>query len=66
MLSTDDRKAALKTFVDDLEGDERLKALDRSFLTTYKTALDSGTTRNQDLQLIGVFERFMVRVMKNR
>jgi len=62
MLSTDDRKAALKTFVDDLEGDERLKALDRSFLTTYKTALDSGTSRRQDRQFMGIMRRFFSKI----
>lgn len=65
MLSTDNRKAALKTFVDDLEGDKRLNAHDRGRLTAYKSSLDSGTTTTEDLEMIGLFERFMVVAMRN-
>ena len=62
MYSTDDRKAALKTFVDDLEGDERLIANHRALLTVYKTALDSGTTRRQDQKFLEIMKRFFAKI----
>ena len=62
MYSTDDRKAALKTFVDDLEADERLIANHRALLTAYKTQLDSGTTRRQDQKFLYIMHRFFAKI----
>ncbi len=61
MKSTDDRKAAWKTWIDDLEGDTRLVALDRAKLTAYKTALDSGTTQKQDLEVLEIHKKLFVK-----
>ena len=58
MKSTDARKATWKTWIDALEGDTRLLAFDRAFLTAYKTALDSGTTQKDDLYAIECHKKF--------
>lgn len=62
MRSDDDRKAALKTFVDDLEADERMCALDRSFLTYYKGALDTNTNKEEDQRLLRIMRSFFTKI----
>lgn len=62
MYSSDARKAALKTFVDDLEADTRLKSHDRALLTAYKTQLDSGTSRREDTEFLGILQRFFSKI----
>lgn len=66
MLSTDARKAALKTFVDDLEADTRLKKWDREFLTYYKGALDSSTKYSDDMTFSRIMQDFMIIAAKNQ
>jgi len=66
MLSGDARKAALKTFVDDLEGDTRLKKWDREFLTGYKTKLDSSTKYSDDMTFSRIMTDFMIIAAKNQ
>ena len=63
MRSDDPRKAALKTFADDLETDERLCALDRSFVTYYKTALDSNTNKEDDQRFLRVLKSFYAKIV---
>lgn len=62
MYSTDDRKAALKTFVDDLEADTRLTANQRAFLTHYKGALDSGTKQTEDQRFLYIMDFFFTKI----
>ena len=57
MKSADDRKAAWKTWIDALEADTRLNAFDRGRLTAYKTALDSGTTEKDDLEVLEIHKK---------
>ena len=58
MKSSDARKAAWKTWIDGLEGDTRLIAFDRAFLTAYKTSLDTGTTAKEDMQALHIHDKF--------
>ena len=63
MKSTDARKAAWKTWIDGLEGDTRLNANDRGRLTTYKTALDTGTTQAFDLEVLEIHKKFLAKLI---
>jgi len=58
MKSTDTRKAAWKTWIDVIEADTRLSAHDRGRLTAYKTALDTGTTQQEDLEVLQIHKKF--------
>lgn len=62
MLSTDDRKAAWKTWIDALEADTRLNAHDRATLTAYKTQLDSGTTAKEDQRVLDIHQKLFAKI----
>lgn len=62
MKSTDDRKAAWKTWIDDVEGDKRLIELDRKFLTAYKGNLDSGTIERDDIYATQIIRKLMTTI----
>ena len=59
MKSTDTRKAAWKTWIDDLEGDTRLNAHDRGILTAYKSSLDDHTSQTEDIAVIEIHKKFL-------
>lgn len=48
MLNTDSRAAALITWLGDVDGDTRLDATDRAYLTAYLTKLGSAPTNRRD------------------
>jgi len=63
MLNTDARASAFVTWLDDLEGDARLKKQDRDFLTAMKTKLGSEpTTRREDAMILAIHERFFSKI----
>ncbi len=63
MKSTDARKATWKTWIDALEGDTRIVALERAFLTAYKTELDTGTTMEHDQRALYIHQRFFAKII---
>jgi len=64
MKSTDARKAAWKTWIDALEGDTRLVAFDRAFLTAYKTSLDTGTEEWEDQLAVSIHLKFLEKLVQ--
>jgi len=48
MKNDDNRAAALITFLGDVDGDTRLDATDRAWLTAYLTKLGSAPTNRRD------------------
>jgi len=67
MLNTDTYASDFITFLDAIEADTRLKPLDRNILTNYRTKLAGATTTpSEDLQVLGIFERWFAKIRKNK
>ena len=63
MLNTDARAAAWIAWLDDLEGDTRLPAGDRDFLTAMKTKLGSAPTDPEDdARMVGMTQKLFLRI----
>jgi hypothetical protein len=61
MLNTDARAAAWITWLDDLEGDTRLPAGDRDFLTAMKTKLGAGPTNpGEDSKMVYITQKLFM------